>query len=339
LSHIIVAVDAMGGDGGASVTVPGVLKAIQTNPDLHVMLVGQKEVLSRELAKFENVARLEIVDCDDLVAMDESPAHALRYKKNSSMRVAIDLVEQGKAQACVSSGNTGALMAISRHVLKTLPGISRPALVNPIPGVESITFMLDLGANIDCQPDQLVQFAVMGSVLASAVANVTNPRVGLLNIGSESIKGPEVVRKTAELLSEQTEINYVGYVEGNNLLNNNCDVLVCDGFSGNVALKTCEGVASTMLRLMKQAFNNGIFTKLVGFFVSKILKKLPLSFNPSKYNGATLIGLRGIVIKSHGSADDLAFASAIDVAIVEVKHDVPKTISKRLETMLVENEA
>jgi glycerol-3-phosphate acyltransferase PlsX len=268
--------------------------------------------------------------------MDEAPAIALRTKKDSSMRVAINLVKEGKAEACVSAGNTGALMATARFVLKTLPGIDRPAIISTFPtrvGTKNMR-MLDLGANVDCTADHLFQFAVMGSVLASAVDNIPSPTVCLLNIGEEAIKGNEQVKATAALLANATVINYMGYIEGNKIYDGKADVIVCDGFVGNIALKTTEGVASFIKQLIKEAFYKNLFSKFIALLALPVIKSLTKRIDPDRYNGASFIGLKGIVVKSHGSAKIQAFACAIEEAIVQVEKDVTELMSRRVEALL-----
>jgi glycerol-3-phosphate acyltransferase PlsX len=268
--------------------------------------------------------------------MNELASHALRNKKDSSMRIAINLVKDGKAQACVSAGNTGALMATARYVLKTLPGIDRPAITTPLPNMKGgITYLLDLGANVDARPEHLLQFAIMGTVLISALDNIPNPRVGLLNIGQEEIKGNEKVKEAARLLSA-SPINYYGFVEGDDIYKGTVDVVVCDGFVGNVALKTTEGVAQMISHYVKQSFNRNLLTRLAALISMPILKDLRKKIDPRRYNGASLLGLRGIVVKSHGGADVLAFTHAVEQAIAEVQKNVPVQISSQLSDLLEE---
>jgi glycerol-3-phosphate acyltransferase PlsX len=265
--------------------------------------------------------------------MDESPAVALRTKKDSSMRVAINLVKQGEASACVSAGNTGALMATARFVLKTLAGIERPAIISALPTMKGHTYVLDLGANVDSSAAHLVQFAVMGSVLAETIENIEQPSVALLNIGSEEIKGNERVKEAARLLSE-TDLNYQGFVEGDGLYAGEADVVVCDGFVGNVALKSSEGVVHMIRHYLRQSFKRNIFTKIAGLIASPVLKHFRNELDPRAYNGANFIGLQGIVIKSHGGADQFAFENAINIAVIEARNNVTEKISKRIEDLL-----
>ena len=333
----IIALDAMGGDHGPPVIVPAALNILAKQQDLALILAGDQQVLMRELRQHRAAVgeRLTIHHASQQVAMDELPSQALRNKKDSSMRVAINLVKDGVASACVSAGNTGALMATARYVLKTLPGVDRPAIITAIPTMKGHTHMLDLGANVDSTAEHLFQFAVMGSVLTSAVDNIERPTVGLLNVGEEEIKGNERVKEAARLLSE-SEINYIGFIEGDDIYAGKVDVVVCDGFVGNVALKTSEGVARMLGYYMKQEFTRTPFTKLAALISRPVIKAFYKKIDPGCYNGATLVGLQGIVIKSHGSADVPAFANAIKEAVLEIEKDVPQLIGKRLESLLVE---
>lgn len=332
---LTISIDAMGGDHGPDVVIPAALSALKKHPEVHFVLVGDKDTLDYHLQqhKVTDEPRLQVHHASQKVEMDELPSQALRGKKDSSMRVAINLVKEGVAAACVSAGNTGALMATARFVLKTLPGIERPAIVSSLPTMTGHTYVLDLGANVDSSAAHLVQFAVMGSVLAELVDGKPNPTVGLLNIGSEEIKGNERVKEASRLL-EQTDLNYTGFVEGDGLYHGEVDVLVCDGFVGNVALKASEGVAHMIRHYLRTSFTRNWMTKLAGLIASPVLKHFRRELDPRAYNGANLIGLQGIVIKSHGGADAFAFANAIDIAIVEAKKDVPKNISKHLEVLL-----
>ncbi len=329
MKTICIAIDAMGGDQGPKVTVPAALKVLAEHPELHLILVGDEPELQQTL-KQQSVnwepAKLKIHHATQVVTMDELPSHALRGKRDSSMRVALNLVHQGVAQACVSAGNTGALMAIARFVLKMLPGVDRPAILFPIPSEQGVVHMLDLGANVECQAEHLFQFAVMGSVLISATANEPHPKVGLLNIGSEAIKGTEAVKKAAQLLQAAPQINYIGFVEGDGIYQGDVDVVVCDGFVGNVALKASEGVAKMILKLAREEFERNWCTKFAALLCRPILKKLYYRFDPNKYNGGSLLGLQGVVIKSHGGANIEAFAIAIRKAVKEVAMNVPEKI-------------
>lgn len=335
-----IALDAMGGDHGASVVVAAALQALAEDQQLRLILVGDEAVLQDLLRQHHRVAdeRLELRHASQVVGMDELPSQALRGKKDSSMRVAINLVKEGAAQACVSAGNTGALMATARYVLKTLPGVDRPAICTSLPTVTGHTHVLDLGANVDSSAEHLLEFAVMGSVLTSAVDSNEKPTIGLLNIGAEEIKGNERVKEAARLLSE-SGLNYIGFVEGDGIYLGAADVVVCDGFVGNVMLKTTEGVAKMISHYMRQEFKRNPLTMLAGLIALPVLRAFRRRIDPRAYNGASLVGLQGIVIKSHGSADAFAFSRAIHEAVVEVKNNIPERISRQLETFLVERRA
>ena len=343
MTKIAIALDAMGGDHGPKVIVPAALMVLKECEALCLILVGDGDQLRKELLlhRAQENERLVIQHASECVAMDELPSQALRSKKDSSMRVAINLVKQGTAQACVSAGNTGALMAIARFVLKTLPGIDRPAILAKLPTMQpdKPVRVLDLGANVDSSAEHLFQFAIMGAVLAEAVDNITAPKVGLLNIGEEEIKGNEQVKRTAQLLADNSYVNYAGYVEGNVIFHGNFDVVVCDGFVGNVALKASEGVAKMVASYMKQAFRRNWLTKFIGLCALPILKQLGRKIDVDRYNGASLLGLRGIVIKSHGGANVKAFSNAIREAIHEVNKNVPERISSKLDELLGEEAA
>lgn len=329
---ITISLDAMGGDHGPDVVVPAALDALSRHDDIQLTLVGDSARLEPLLPQGDpRCERLSIRHASQIIGMDEPPAQALRTKKDSSMRVAIACVREGAADACVSAGNTGALMATARYVLKTLPGIDRPAIISAIPTLQGHTHMLDLGANVDCEAEHLVQFAGMGSILASAVDNIESPRVGLLNVGAEQIKGNEQVKEAGRLLT-QTDLNYIGYIEADQIYGDSVDVIVCDGFVGNVSLKTSEGVARTISYYLREEFNRTWYNRLVGALALPILSRLKRRIDPRRYNGASLLGLQGIVIKSHGSADSTAFANAIDIARLEVRKDVPRKIERHLQS-------
>ena len=337
---ITIALDAMGGDHGADTVIPAAINILKHRDEVRLVLVGDQAQLQTRLSQAGfngSNDRLIIHHASEIVDMDESPSRALRFKKDSSMRVAINLVKDGTAQACVSAGNTGALMATARYVLKTLPGIDRPAISSAIPSIEGFTEVLDLGANVDCSAEHLFQFAVMGSVLASAVHGLDNPRVGLLNIGEEEIKGNDQVKEAARLLAGSS-LNYIGFLEGNDIFKGGVDVVVCDGFVGNVALKTSEGVAKMVSHFMREAFSRNLLTKLAGAIAMPVLKAFRSRIDPRRYNGASLLGLRGIVIKSHGGADAFAFENAINVAMLEVEKAVPDRIDHLLEDLLTERQ-
>lgn len=337
-ADITIALDAMGGDHGADTVIPAALSTLNNHDDLRLILVGDQSQLEQRLERAGYAGadgRLLIHHASEVVGMDESPSRALRFKKDSSMRVAIDLVKNGSAHACVSAGNTGALMATARYVLKTLTGIDRPAISSAIPSIGGYTEVLDLGANVDCTAEHLFQFAVMGSVLASAVHGLDKPRIGLLNIGEEEIKGNDQVKEAARLLGSSS-LNYIGFVEGDDIFKGGVDVVVCDGFVGNVALKTMEGVAKMISHFMRQEFKRNLLTKFAAMIAMPVLNSLRERIDPRRYNGASLLGLRGIVIKSHGGADALAFENAINVAVVEVRKGVPERIDHLLEALLTE---
>jgi glycerol-3-phosphate acyltransferase PlsX len=337
---LTIALDVAGGDYGPDVILPAALRVLSKRDDVNLLLVGDQETIRKgvEGLKREHRDRLRIQHASQRVDMDELPSHALRFKKDSSMRVAVNMVKEGRAQACVSAGNTGALMATARYVLKTLPGIDRPAICTSLPTMSDHTWVLDLGANVDCSPEHLFQFALMGSVLAQAVDGNRNPRVGLLNVGEEEIKGNETVKEAGNLLSSAA-LNYVGFVEGNDVYSGAVDVVVCDGFTGNIALKTSEGVAKMIAQFIRQEYTRNLFTRLAGLISLPVMRKVRRRIDPRRYNGASLLGLRGTVIKSHGGADALAFANAIEVAAVVVEQNVPDLISAQLQTVLAKRQA
>ncbi len=337
---VTIALDAMGGDYGPQVVVPAALKVLSEMDDIRLILAGDQAVLPDlvEAHGGELGLNLAVQHASQKIEMDEAPAQALRAKKDSSMRVAINLVKTGRANACVSAGNTGALMAIARFVLKTLPGIDRPAIVSALPTIRGHCYMLDLGANVDSSSEHLYQFALMGSVLASAIDNVPAPSVGLLNIGSEIIKGNERIKQAGRML-RQSHLNYVGFVEGDDVYKGRVDVVVCDGFVGNVALKSSEGVARMVHHYLQESFQRNLLTRLAGLLALPVLKAFRQRMDPRRYNGANLLGLNGVVIKSHGGADITAFAHAIRIAVIEARKDVPRHISAHLEPWLLEGQA
>jgi glycerol-3-phosphate acyltransferase PlsX len=338
MMDITLAIDAMGGDHGPHVTVPAALKALAEDDQLTIVLVGIEDAIQSELKANQATtsSRLRIHHASQVVLMNESPQSAMKNKKDSSMRVAINLVKTGEASACVSAGNTGALMATARFVLKTLPGVERPAIASVLPSEQGSTYMLDLGANTDCTAEQLLQFAVMGAMLVSSVEHKTSPTVGLLNIGSEDIKGNAVVKRTAELLRE-SHLNFYGNVEGDDIFKGTVDVVVCDGFVGNVSLKTTEGLAHLMGGFLAQEFQRNWGTKLMALFAMPVLKSFKKRLDPRRYNGASFLGLRGIVVKSHGGADSFGFYHAIHVAIEEARNGVLKRITEQLEVEHVQS--
>ena len=326
---ITIAVDCMGGDHGPKVTLPACRQFLDAHPDVNLILVG----LPGALQHFSH-PRAVIVTASEVVEMDDPLEVALRKKKDSSMRIAVELVKDAKAQAAVSAGNTGALMAISRYVLKTLDGIERPAIAGQIPNaLGGATTMLDLGANVDCSAAHLLQFAVMGSALVSVLKNESSPTVGLLNIGEEAIKGNEAIKKAGELLrqaAQSGDLNFYGNVEGNDIFKGTVDLVVCDGFVGNVALKTSEGLASMIGGFLKAEFSRNIFTKLAAVASYSVLAALKNRVDHRRYNGAALLGLRGLVFKSHGSADELAFFNALSRAYDAVKNDLLERVRLRI---------
>jgi len=338
---LTIALDGMGGDIGPDVVIPAAATVLAASDrPLQLILVGREDILAAKLREHnvQNRSGLSIYHASQTVGMNELPSQALRLKKDSSMRVAIDLVKRGEADACVSAGNTGALMAIARFVLKTLPGIDRPAICTAIPNRHGHVHVLDLGANVDSKAEHLLQFAVMGSVLVSAVDNITEPRVGLLNVGEEEIKGNEQVRKAAALMTA-SGLNYIGFVEGDGIFLEAVDVVVCDGFVGNVALKTGEGIAKLVKHYLLEAFKRNWLTRLAGLIALPVLRSFSRIIDPRHYNGASLLGLQGIVIKSHGRADALAFANAIQIAILEVQKAVPRHIHEHLIAFHAERKA
>jgi phosphate acyltransferase len=344
LSEITISIDAMGGDSGPSVTVPAAIMLLKHHPRVKLILVGNQAVLNTKIAAEDPklLNRIVVQHASEEVLMDELPSKALRSKKDSSMRVAINLVKNGTAQACVSAGNTGALMATARFVLKTLPGIDRPAITTSFPTMipGKTSHVLDLGANVDSEADYLYQFALMGSVLASVVDNIERPKVALLNIGSEENKGNEQIKKAAHILAEDKNINYVGFIESNDIFKGTVDIIVCDGFIGNIMLKSIEGVMKLIKFYIVSFYSNkknifsSIAAKLLALLAMPMLMKLYKYTDPGKYNGATLIGLRGIVIKSHGSANIVAFYHALEKAVLEAEKQVPQRIHDKLAKIL-----
>ncbi|WP_428101903.1 phosphate acyltransferase PlsX [Candidatus Rariloculus sp.] len=328
---VTIALDAMGGDRGPAVVVPAALATLEKDDSVNLILVGLADVLEQverqTTGKYGK--RLKFRAATEVVGMDEHPGDVLRHKKDSSLRVAIELVKTAEADACVSSGNTGALMATARYVLKTLPGIDRPAIISAVPGLKSPTFMLDIGANVGCTADHLVQFALMGSVIAAGILDIEKPRVGLLNIGEEDIKGNEVIREAGNLLSH-SGLNYQGFVEGDGIFHADVDVVVSDGLVGNVAIKTMEGVAGLIGSFLREEFRRSSLRRLQGIAANAALDALRARLDARRYNGASLVGLNGVVLKSHGGADQLAFETAVQTAIVEARKGVPVRIGELL---------
>ena len=331
---VTVAIDAMGGDHGPSTTLSAALKFLEATPDARVIAVGLEAPMQAALGKLSSPARdrLTLHSASEVVEMHEPPADALRRKKDSSMRVAINLVKDEVAQACVSAGNTGALMAISRFVLKTLPGIDRPAIAGQLPTRTGAITVLDLGANVNCSPEQLVQFAAMGTALVAAMEGIERPSVGLLNVGEEDIKGNDLAKRTAELL-RASGLNFYGNVEGDDIYKGTTEIIVCDGFVGNVALKASEGLAVMLYAMLKEEFTRNVLTRLVALIAYPVLRGFKHRVDPRRFNGATLIGLKGVVVKSHGSADALAFQYALRKAYTEAAHGVLDKIAQRMATM------
>ncbi|WHL25276.1 MAG: phosphate acyltransferase PlsX [Candidatus Blochmannia vicinus] len=338
--NVVLALDAMGGDFGPIVTVPASLQALSLYPKLELLLVGNPDVILPILSASRSacVDRLTVIPAKLVIGGDVRPAQAIRVSKDTSMRVALELIKSGHAQACVSAGNTGALMGLSKLVLKSINGIERPALTTLLPHQkQGKTVILDLGANISCDGAMLVQFAIMGSVLSEQILGVSNPRVALLNIGSEETKGLDNIRHASEILHTISSIHYVGYIEANDLLIGKTDVLVCDGFVGNITLKTMEGVIRVILSTLQSSEkenNLNWFMQSINFWISKYLFNKFSQFHPDRYNGAYLIGLHNTVIKSHGAANQRAFTAAIAQAIHAVERKIPERISARLSTVL-----
>jgi len=334
MKNITVAIDVMGGDHGPHVTVPAAIKSLARNPDLNIILVGPQDIIAAELKarRHRGSPRLIIRHSTEVVAMDEAPASALRNKKDSSMRVAINLVKSGEADACVSAGNTGALMATARFVLKTLPGIDRPALAAVMPTIKGHTLVLDMGANVDCTAEHLLQFGIMGAMLVSAVDQNPNPSIGLLNIGEENIKGNDMVKQAADLIRD-SHLNFYGNVEGDDIFKGTTDVVICDGFVGNVALKVSEGVARMISTTLRAEFRRNLRTKLAGLVALPVLNAFKRRLDPRRFNGATLLGLKGVVVKSHGSADRFSFEHAIETALQEVRNNVLKRITDQMQLL------
>ncbi|GLK91621.1 phosphate acyltransferase PlsX [Pseudomonas turukhanskensis] len=336
MSAPIIAIDAMGGDFGPHSIVPACIACLAEFPSLHLVLVGQISLLNELIARHSGVdrARLHLEQASEVIAMDDRPAQALRSKPDSSMRVALELVRDGRAQACVSSGNTGALMALSRYLLKTLPGIDRPAMMTAIPTERGHCQLLDLGANVDCSAEHLYQFAVMGSVAAEALG-VARPRIALLNVGTEDVKGNQQVKLAASLLQPVSELNYIGFIEGDGLYRGEADVVVCDGFVGNILLKSSEGLASMISARMEALFKQNLGSRLIGSLALAVLKRLQGELAPARHNGASFLGLQAIVVKSHGAARPEGFQSAIRRAVMEVREDLPQRLHGRLEHLLL----
>lgn len=336
---IKIAIDAMGGDHGISVTVPASLDSLTKFSDIEIILVGKEDLINEELSKYNyDTTRVSVQHADQVVEMDDLPSKALRNKRQSSMRIALNLVKDDEAHACVSAGNTGALMAVAKFVLKTLPDISRPAICTTLPTMKGHVHVLDLGANVGIDGETLAQFAIMGSVLTTAVDDNPTPRVSLLNIGEEEIKGHQRIKDAHKILRD-TDINYVGYAEGDDIFKGDVDVVACDGFDGNVALKASEGVAKMISFYLKEAFTKNWLTKLVAILSMPVLKSFKSKVDPRRYNGASLLGLRKTVIKSHGGADAFSFYHAIAEARLEVSKNIPERISAEVSKLIHQSNA
>lgn len=341
MKTVTLAVDAMSGDRGAAVAVSAALAAVTENEALSIILVGIRSELEALLYGADRDSgsaghpRISIAEAVDVVRMNERPSHALRHKQNASMAVALRLVRDGEAQGCVSAGNTGALMAFGRSIIRMYPGIERPAITKLIPSLRGRCHVLDLGANVDASAENLYQYALMGSLMASAISDLPEPRVALLNVGEEEIKGNEQVRLASHLLAQCDTINYIGYVEGSDLFRDVADVVVCDGFVGNIALKTGEGVAGLLIELLEQAFSRGLYGRFVGWLARPVLGRLLKLMDPARHNGASLLGLQGVVIKSHGNANERALLAAIRQATKEVEMEVPRRINDRLDDLML----
>ncbi|MCW8997002.1 MAG: phosphate acyltransferase PlsX [Psychromonas sp.] len=341
MRKLTIALDAMGGDLGPHIPLLAAAKSLQLHPELSIIVTGDRTQLLPLLKQYQLLEqpRLRFIHADNFIAMEDDPVYVLRHVSGSSMHLALDLVARGEADACVSSGNTGALMLLAKHILKMLPGISRPALIAGLPNKSSgHTYLLDLGANLQCDSNTLFNFAIMGSVLCEKVEQIKSPVVALLNVGKENNKGNEVIKRCSALLKETKHINYCGFIEANEFFSCAADVVVTDGFSGNVALKSYEGMGLVFLEQLKKAFNTNFYSKLLGKLLKPILKKQLKHLHPDMYNGASLIGLRGIVVKSHGSANEVAFTYAIEQAIKEIQWQIPASISSKLETVLLERD-
>lgn len=340
MTHKTIALDAMGGDHGPRVTVGAAKLALEQIPDIRLVLVGDRAQLEKAVARRQlgDDPRIRIHHASEVVGMDELPAVALKKKKDSSMRVAIDLVKSGEVQACVSAGNTGALMATSKFVLKTIRGIHRPAICTLLPAIRGHTHMLDLGANVECAPENLAEFALMGSILAQSVEGIENPSIGLLNVGTEEVKGSETIKQASRLISE-SRLNYYGFVEGDDIYKGTVNVVVTDGFVGNVSLKTGEGLAALVSHVLRTEFKRNWITRLSAFCAYPVLSRVRQQLDPRRYNGASLLGLNGIVVKSHGSADTSSFFNAIKIASIEIENNVPQRISRTIENYFNQAEA
>ena len=334
MTEVIIAIDCMGGDFGPSVTIPAIKKAILAHPHVAFQLYGDLEKINLHLnnQRIINHPKIRVFASQDDVTMQDSAAVALKNKKNSSMRLSLEAVRDGLANACVSAGNTGALMAVSRFILKMLPGIDRPAIISAIPTLRNEhVFLLDLGANVDCDEKRLTQFAIMGNELVKCLDDNPNPKVGLLNVGEEENKGSEKLRRAAEMIGSLESIDYAGFVEGNQIFSGDFQVIVTDGFTGNNVLKASEGLTRYLSHKIKNAFERNWWARFCGLLAKPVIRAFKAEVNPEKYNGACLVGLRGIVIKSHGSANIYATYCAIDEAIKQSYQKLPQKIRERLQ--------
>ncbi|MEJ6122529.1 phosphate acyltransferase PlsX [Vibrio sp. 2-Bac 85] len=341
MRNFTIALDAMGGDFGPHISLSASSKSLQLHPNLFITIVGDAQQITPLLKKYQllNHNRIKFVHAPETISMEDDPVSVLRHRSQSSMLVALQLVDKGEADACVSAGNTGALMLLAKHTLKTLEGISRPALVSALPNNRGgHSYLMDLGANLQCGCDTLFNFALMGSVLCEQVEQLSAPSVSLLNVGRESNKGNDTIKQCAERLSATEFINYIGYIEANELFDGRADVVVTDGFSGNIALKSYEGMGRVFFARLQQAINTTWYSRLLGKILNPIIKNQLKNLHPDLYNGASLIGLRGIVVKSHGSANESAFFYAIEQAIKEIQWQIPACISARLESVLAERD-
>lgn len=331
MASLRLAVDAMGGDFGLRSTIPASVLALNENSELHITLVGDEPAIRRTLAEVRtDFSRLSIVHAPDVVGMDDKPAAALRNKRQSSMALALELLRDGKVSAVLSAGNTGALVAMSCIIVQRLDGIRRPAICAPIPSDQHHTYMLDLGANVECTAQELSQYAVMGSALCCAVDGVAKPRVGLLNVGEELIKGTSLVQEAASLLADDQRLNYIGFIEGGDIFGDRADVVVCDGFAGNIALKVSEGTASFINRTLRSQLRETVLGRLCGLLLLPVLRRFQQRHDPRHYNGAVLLGLKGLVVKSHGSSDKHGFLAAIRKTAKAVGQDLPARIAEQL---------
>ncbi|MFT5707364.1 MAG: glycerol-3-phosphate acyltransferase PlsX [Oceanospirillaceae bacterium] len=335
--RVFIAIDVMGGDLGLHTILPACVAAIARYPSLYLLLCGKSTDISAYLASLDlNTQihdRFQIIEATTVVAMSETPKFAVRHRRDSSMYLALSQVAQGKAQACVSAGNTGALMAMSCLLIKTIAGISRPAIVASMPTVKGQCTLLDLGANINCKAENLFQFAIMGSALVKGMFGVSAPKIGLLNIGSEAKKGLVQVIAAAEMLQSRKDLNYAGFIEGDDVFSGKVDVVVCDGFAGNVLLKTSEGLAKFINLKVARDLKKSIFRRVLTWFATPILKEIRQQLDPARRNGAVLLGLRAVVVKSHGSANQQGFGCAIDQAVKAVECELPKMIEKTMHPL------